>query len=291
MRRSVKRVMIGVAGVLGLTLVYGVAIEPRLILEEKRLQVALPGLSDAWAGAEVAVLTDLQVGMWLANEGMVERAVEQVVEEDPDAVLLPGDFVYSGSPEVLEQVVETVELLAPLIEGGTPIYAIMGNHDYKVGAVDELTAAFTAVGITVLSNEAALIPPPGGLGAPLYVVGVGPARPREADVAEALAGLPDNAARLVMMHNPTTFREFPARTAPFAVAGHTHCGQVALPGTPRWAYIGLTDQEALVADGFAPPDYGSAGNELFVSCGIGFSLLPVRINAPPQVVFLELAAG
>lgn len=291
MRRSVKRVMIGVAGVLGLTLAYGVAVEPRLILEEKRLEVALPGLGEAWTGAEVAVLADLQVGMWLANEGMVERAVDQVVEEDPDAVLLAGDFVYSGSPGALEQVVETIELLVPLIEGGTPIYAVMGNHDYKVGAVDELTVAFTAVGITVLRNEAALIPPPAGLGAPLYVVGVGPARPRAADVAEALADVPVDAPRLVMMHNPTTFPDFPARTAPFAVAGHTHCGQVALPGLPSWTYLGLSAEEALVADGFAPPEYGSAGNELFVSCGIGFSVLPMRINAPPQLVFLELATG
>lgn len=288
MKRVVKRTMAGLGVLLGLTLTYGVMVEPRLILEEKRLEAALPGLSEAWAGAEIAVLTDLQVGMWLANEGMVKRAVDRIVEEDPAVVLLAGDFVYSGSPEVLDQVEETLELLSPLMEGGTPIYAVMGNHDYKVGAVDELTVAFEAVGITVLSNEAALVPPSEELGAPLYVVGVGPPRPLATDVAEALADLPLDAPRLVMMHNPTTFPEFPAHTAPFAVAGHTHCGQVALPGTPTWSYLGLSEEEALVADGFAFEEYGSAGNELFVSCGIGFSLLPMRINAPPQLVFLEL---
>lgn len=288
MKRIVKRAMAGLGALLGLLLVYGAAVEPRLILDERHVEAALPGLGVEWAGEEVAVLTDLQIGMWLANEDMVERAVETIVEQDPAAVLLAGDYVYSESPDALEQVEKILELLSPLIEGGTPIYAIMGNHDYKVGAVDELTAAFTAVGITVLDNEAALVPPSEELGAPLYVVGVGPVRPLAADVAEALADVPEGAPRLVMMHNPTSFPEFPAGAAPFAVAGHTHCGQIALPGMPKWSYLGLSEEEASAADGFAPEDYGREGNELFVSCGVGFSLVPVRINAPPQVVFLEL---
>jgi predicted MPP superfamily phosphohydrolase len=75
------------------------------------------------------------------------------------------------------------------------------------------------------------------------------------------------------------------------VAGHTHCGQVALPGTPHWSYLGLTEEEALVADGWAPQGYGEPGNAMFVTCGIGFSVVPVRINAPPQVVVFDLTAG
>lgn len=259
-----------------------------MILDERRLKVALPGLAEPLEGAEIAVLADLQVGMWFANENMIRRVVDRVVEEEPAAVLLAGDFVYSESPVLAEQVEDVLELLSPLIDDGMPIYAVMGNHDYKVDAVEELTVAFEAVGITVLRNEAAALPFPDGAAEPLYVVGVGPARPGKAEVAQALAEVPADAPRLVMMHNPTIFADFPAHTAPFAVAGHTHCGQVALPGTPQWSYVGLSAEEALVADGFAPPEYGQPGNALFVTCGIGFSVVPVRINAPPQVVFLEL---
>lgn len=141
----------------------------------------------------------------------------------------------------------------------------------------------------VLRNEAAVIPSPEHDDEnPLYVVGLGPARPGLADPGRALTGVPEDAPRVVLMHNPTSFPELPARSAPIALAGHTHCGQIALPGTPRWSYLALTEEEALVADGFAPPGYGAPGNRLFVTCGIGFSLLPIRINAPPQVVFVEL---
>ena len=41
----------------------------------------------------------------------------------------------------------------------------------------------------------------------------------------------------------------------------------------------------------APEDYGAEGNRMFVTCGIGFSVIPARINAPPQVAFFELRPG
>ncbi|MCE0485839.1 hypothetical protein [Ornithinimicrobium sediminis] len=147
-----------------------------------------------------------------------------------------------------------------------------------------------SAGVTVLRNEAVPLPGPDGTAAEaqLHLVGVGPARPGLADVERALQNVPEDAARIVLMHNPTTFPDFPEGTAPLAVAGHTHCGQVSLPGTPDWSYLGLTEKEAMVADGFAPQGYGSAGNQLFVTCGIGFSLAPMRIGAPPQVVIFEL---
>ncbi len=122
-------------------------------------------------------------------------------------------------------------------------------------------------------------------------MGIGPETRGLADVDEALSTVPDDAPRVVLMHNPTVFDELPAGTAPLAVAGHTHCGQVTLPGTPRWAYLALTSEEKIVADGWAPEDHGAEGNSLFVTCGIGFSLAPVRINAPPQVAFFELQPG
>ncbi|MCF6506524.1 hypothetical protein E9549_03740 [Blastococcus sp. MG754426] len=112
-----------------------------------------------------------------------------------------------------------------------------------------------------------------------------------ADVEAALADVPDDAPRVVLTHDPTTFDELPAGTAPLTLAGHTHCGQIALPGTPRWSYLALTEDEAIVADGWAPAKYGADGNRMFVTCGIGFSTVPLRINAPPQVAFFELVPG
>ncbi|WP_116451852.1 metallophosphoesterase [Blastococcus litoris] len=289
MRRLLPRIGLALGTLLVLLLAYGVLIEPRVILDEEHAEVALPQLGDELAGTEVAVLSDLQLGMWFANHGMVERAVEATLEADPDVVLLGGDFVYSSDPTVQTQIDTLLELIGPLIDSGIPTYAVLGNHDYKVGAAEELTTALEDAGIPVLSNTA--VPVPGPVDDPaeqLHVVGIGPDLPNRVDVDAALADVPDTAPRVVLMHNPTVFDQLPAGTAPLALAGHTHCGQVALPGTPDWAYLALTSEERIVADGWAPEGYGAEGNRMFVTCGIGFSVAPIRINAAPQVAFFTL---
>ncbi len=290
MTRWLKRIGLAVAGFLVLLLVYGVLIEPRLILDEEHAEVTLPRLPDDLAGTEVAVLSDFQLGMWFANHGMVERAVQATVDAEPDIVLLGGDFVYSSDPGIQTQTDTLLDLLDPLLASGIPTYAVMGNHDYEADGAAELTTALEDAGVTVLRNAA--VPALGSGDDParqLYLVGIGPEVPNLVDVDAALADVPDGAPRVVLMHNPTVFDELPAGSAPLTVAGHTHCGQVALPGTPDWSYLGLTSEERVVADGWAPEGYGADGNRMFVTCGIGFSAFPMRINAPPQVAFFTLA--
>ncbi|SOC50057.1 hypothetical protein SAMN05660748_2796 [Blastococcus aggregatus] len=289
MRRLLLRIGLALGTLLALLLAYGVLIEPRLILDEVHAEVSLPHLGEELGGTEIAVLSDVQLGMWFANRGMVERAVETTVEAEPDVVLLGGDFVYSTDPTIETQIDTLLDLLEPLIESGIPTYAVLGNHDYKVDAADELTSALEGAGIPVLRNAAAPVPGPvDDPAAQLYVVGIGPDLPNRVDVDAALADVPDDAPRVVLMHNPTVFDRLPAGSAPLTVAGHTHCGQVALPGTPDWAYLALTSEERIVADGWAPEDHGAEGNRMFVTCGIGFSVVPLRINAPPQVAFFTL---
>jgi predicted MPP superfamily phosphohydrolase len=290
-KRWLERVAIGMGVTIVLLLVYGTAVEPRFILDEERWRVAVPELGEAWAETEVALVSDWQIGMWWSNEDMIERAVEEILAEEPDVILLAGDFVYSTEPDIPTQVENVLDLATPLIESGIPVYAVLGNHDYAVNAAEELTQALEDAGIPVLHNEALPVPSPAGTEERLYVVGLGPAVPDEVDIRAALRDVSDDAARVVLMHNPTVFDRLPADTAPLAVAGHTHCGQVALPGKPRWSYIALTQEEKVVADGWAPPHYGADGNRLYVTCGIGFSTFPIRLNAPPEVTFFELVPG
>ena len=290
--RLLARIALGLLALLLALIVYGTFVEPRFILDERRERAAIPNLPPDWEGAEVAVVADFQVGMWLGNTGMVERSVERIVEARPAAALLGGDFLYGTGDASREEIETVLDALRPLTEARIPTFAVLGNHDHKVGAAEEITRALEERGIPVLLNEAEPVPAPRptGDGEPLHVVGIGPVLPGLADPAEALDDLPADAPRVVLMHNPTAFAELPAGSAPLALAGHTHCGQIAIPGLPRWSWLELTSEEEVVADGFAPPHYGAAGNRLFVTCGIGFSVIPVRINAPPQVAFFELTS-
>jgi predicted MPP superfamily phosphohydrolase len=277
-------VALALLGALALLIAYGVLVEPRLWLDQERHRIAVPGLPADAPPVTVAAFSDLQVGMWLSNEDMIDDIVERVVEERPTAALIGGDYVIGTDPPPAEQIDRVVELLAPLTAAGIPTYAVLGNHDYEVDAADEVAEALEEIGIRVLRNTTATVPG----AAALRIVGIGPDRPDRDNVAAALDGIPADVPRVVLVHNPVTFPELPARSAPLAIAGHTHCGQVAIPGLAAGSWLELTSTERIVVDGWADDGYGAPGNRLFVTCGIGFSLVLMRIAAPPQVVFFEL---
>lgn len=119
------------------------------------------------------------------------------------------------------------------------------------------------------------------------MVGVGSHYANNEDPQRALAHIPDDAARIVLMHNPDSFAAFPAGTAPLALAGHTHGGQIRLPWASDWSWMGMLDNNEVHADGWIE-GYGNRDNKLYVNRGIGFSMIPVRLNAAPEVTLFTL---
>lgn len=290
-----KKALAAAAGALAALLLYGVAVEPHLVLDTQEHEATLPGLPPEWEGREIALLADFQVGMWWANTEMARRAVRQVADRRPAAVLLAGDFIYKPDADPRELVREMTEILRPLAEGGIPTYAVLGNHDWALNRKDGTRNALAArrvreglegAGIRVLENEAVPLAA-GGPGAPLYLAGIGSRWAGTARPAEALRGIPAGAARVLLMHNPDSFEEIPPGAAPLALAGHTHGGQVALPFLPAWSWLAITTGDEVHADGWAR-GYGARGNRLYVNRGIGFSTVPLRINCPPEVTYFTL---
>ncbi len=311
MKKFLKYSLIALTGVLLILLVWGVVIEPRLMdVEEERADI--PNLSAAWEGKRVALIADLQVGMWLDNTDTVRRIVERLIEERPAAVLIAGDFVYNPTEdepddteredfrEFREEIDEVTNLLRPLTQANIPTYAVLGNHDYGMPTVkyakNDLLArnvqeALQSIGIRVLDNEA--VPLNAGVSGGqsvdnnLYLLGVGSHVAGEDKPQVALAQVPSGAPRIAFMHNPDSFTEFPAGSAPLALAGHTHGGQFRVPFTPNWSWMALLSDEKIYADGWID-NYGQAGNRLYINRGIGFSVAPVRINCRPELTMFTL---
>lgn len=273
-----------------LLLVWGSLIEPRFLLDIEHFDAEIPNLPAEWDGQQVAFLADFQVGMWGDNDGMVEKAVEEILQTDPALVLIGGDFVYKPDSATVRK---AVGLVRPLGEAGVPTFAVLGNHDYSVAKeqdpvledvarylVDELEAA----GIQVLENEARAVPNR----APLQVVGIGSVWADRSQPDAALASVPAQLARIVFMHNPVAFRNFPRDAAPLTLAGHTHAGQVRLPLLPSESWLDIARPREVVADGWAADTIGAPGNRLYVNRGIGFSLVPVRIFCKPELTYFTL---
>jgi len=301
-------------------MLWGTGIEPRLT-DEVSVSARVPGLPDEWAGQRIALIADLQIGMWMANTDTVARIVRRIVEERPAALLIAGDFLYhpteeAGNPREARaeldaedrrasqrQIRNVVALLQPLTDAGIRTMAVLGNHDYAMRVpsavalpvvADDLTQALRAVGVIVLRNQAL---PLGDRdadrpsGARLYVAGLDAWFPRATDVAAALGQLPAQAPRVWLLHNPLSFRHLPAAAAPVAFGAHTHGGQIRLPFLPRWSWMSLVKESPVAADGWIEQGFGAPGNRLYVNRGIGFSVVPIRINCRPELTWVELRSG
>lgn len=118
-------------------------------------------------------------------------------------------------------------------------------------------------------------------GGPLWIAGVSDLYTRPADVGRALAAMPEGAPMIVLTHNPDVFVRVPARVL-LTLAGHTHGGQVNLP------IVGRLIVPSEYGERFAIAHVREDGRDLFVTAGIGTSILPVRFGVPPEISVLTV---
>jgi uncharacterized protein len=278
--------------------VYGMAVEPRFVVREDE-QAPVPQLPAAWEGKQIAVFADLQVGMWWANLDAARRLVDRVVEINPAAVLIAGDFVYDADDSVDPQMIQVLSIIQPLLDHKIPVYAVLGNHDYSLmneGSKKEsyvarhVRVALDRAGVHMMDNQVALLVLPGADSATspqLYLVGVGEKWAKADSIVSTLARVPQGAPRIVFMHDPDSFARAPDSEAPFAVAAHTHGMQLGIPYVSDWLWRHkFSDTGAGVAGWI--DHYGKPGNRLYVNRGVGFSIVPARVHAPPELTVFTL---
>ena len=282
-------------GALALVGIYGMGIEPRFLLDVQEETAPVAGLPGAWEGRRLAVLGDMQVGMWWGNGDLAAQAVRTAVAARPAAILMTGDFLYKVGRDPSSELEELARILRPIQGSGIPALAVLGNHDWGLLAREDTPDRETVVrlrdllaglGIRLLENEAVALRLGGEA---LWVAGIGSRWAGLDDAARALAGVPGDAPRVALMHHPDSFLELGAGQAPLAVAGHTHGGQVRLPGTPGWSWLTFRSDEEAHADGWIVDGFGRPGNRLYVNRGIGMSYLPLRINARPELTLFTVS--
>ena len=261
--------------------VWAFLIEPRLLVVR---QITIE--SAAWRGPPVrlGLISDTHVAAPHVDPARVARVVARVNAQHPDAVLLLGDYAGGHEPAATRAHPERSEILRGVtafkgLRARLGVYAVLGNHDWWYdGPATE--RALAAAGATVLENRAALVPRPEGV---FWIAGLADLDSFRAEPSypQALAGVPTTAPVVVMSHWPDPFAEAPDRVA-LTVAGHTHCGQVNLPVLGRLVHA----SRAARRWGCGP--YVDRGRHLFVTGGVGVSILPVRFRAPPEIVIVTL---
>jgi predicted MPP superfamily phosphohydrolase len=236
-----------------------------------------PG-SRALDGLRIAILADLHTGSPFNGIDKLGRIVAETNAAKPDLVLLAGDYVIKGvfggtfvTPE--EIATRLRDLRAPL-----GVFAVLGNHDWWFDAAN-VQNALHAAGIATLEDEAASIAGPRHF----WLVGVSDFWEGLHDVHRALSGVSDDAPVILFTHNPDVFPHVPPRVA-LTIAGHTHGGQVSLP------LLGRPIVPSRYGQRYAIGHVVEDGRHLFVSPGLGTSIVPVRFRVPPEISIVTLRA-
>ena len=236
-------------------------------LEVTRETIAVSGLPAALRGLRIGLLTDIHRSRWVSHDD-VRDAVAMVMAERPDLIVLGGDYVTWRDRQYVGP---SAEALAPL-SAPNGVFAILGNHDDD----HEMPAALAKNGVQVLKDARTHLVI-NGEGVDLAGIRYWTRRP--ADIAAVVRGA--SAPVFLLAHDPRRLTEAAALNIPLVLSGHTHGGQVVLPGLgpiaaqkfPVVAGIGRLQRTAM-----------------FVSRGVGTVYVPVRINCPPEVAVLTLRA-
>jgi predicted MPP superfamily phosphohydrolase len=206
---------------------------------------------------------------------VLTAACRALAAGQPDLILLGGDFVSLEARDIDQLVPELKALQAPL-----GCYAVLGNHDYWASA-GHIEARLRDAGFGLLTNRNIRLPPPFDS---VWLCGLDDhwqGRPDPGAAFERADGI-----RIVLMHSPSGLLDLEAYPFDLALCGHTHGGQIAFPsGRPVLLPHGPLSRR------YARGRFMVRGGTLIVTIGVGCSVLPVRVFAPPEVVICEVKAA
>lgn len=245
---------------------YSFYIEPNRLLVNN-INIKDPELK----GIKVVLIGDFHIKP--NQQKRLEKVVSLVNKQNADVVLSVGDYV-SGHEKNMTMPIENIVKELKNVKSKYGFYSVLGNHDWWLDGED-ITNELNKNGIKILknSNKKVCIN-----GKTIYIAGVEDLTTRTPDVYSALKAT--HKPTILLTHSPDIFYKVP-QDVNITLAGHVHGGQVRLP---------------LFGALIVPSKYGNKysqglvieeGKKMFVTKGIGNSILPVRFNCVPEIVVIE----
>jgi hypothetical protein len=279
-----KRIRVGLTAVLLFmagVVFWGFFVEPnRLVARHETIQI------DQWPrelnDLRIAVLSDIHAGGAFIDERKLRTIVERTNALQPEMIVILGDYISGDgrrhglkmTPEVFAPILK--ELHAPL-----GVYSVLGNHDWWYNG-RHVREALEQNGIKVLDDEVFKVE---ARGSSFWLVGLADLWTRPQRITETVAQVPENTTVIALTHNPDIFPNLPSRVQ-LLIAGHTHGAQVHLP---VFGYV--VEPSNRYGERYAHGHIYENGHHLFVTTGIGTSIIPVRFGVPPEIVLLTVKSG
>lgn len=259
-------------------MVWSVIIEPRWVVH-RSFDVTFK--HHQTLGLKVIVTADwhfTKQPLWrVMTHARAQTIIADINKAHPDIIVIAGDLIAEPrqKPVFASTVEEEIAQTLAHLKASKGVYAVLGNHDNWYNHA-RMKQALEQQHIQVLENAASY-----NNAAQLWIAGVGDAMTGHAKPANTVSQIPIHAPTLLMMHDPVSFTELPTLNS-ISVAGHTHGGQIYMP------WLG-----AIVSPSRAPRSWAYGWvkhhhNWMYVTSGLGVSILPVRFNMRPEWVELHI---
>lgn len=295
MKKLHKRILLALATIgllFALVGAYSYFIEPsRLVVHREDLRIK--NWNTKLNGFKIVSISDIHGGSNNVTEEKIRKLVEVTNAQNPDLIVLLGDYVSQQhfDRDQLKMPMATIADNLKGLEAKYGVFAVLGNHDGEYS--DEETAAeLRRVGCKVLDGEVAVIEKDGQK---LRILGlkdhlkIGSWKDFSDDAKKLLEQSEQSGDVIVLEHSPDIL---PVITGDLAIskdlklilAGHTHGGQVWFP---------------IIGSQIVPSSYGQKyafGHirendvDMFVTTGVGTSILPIRFLVPPEIAVLTIYA-
>lgn len=261
-----------VAGALAMTVAGNRAVRRGATL--RRVEIALPRLPESFDGFRIVQISDMHLGN-PSDEDDFRRIVAMTNDVRPDIVAITGDLL-DGRPR------DVVPMLRPMreLKAKHGVYYVTGNHEYYHGDVQAFIDGVADAGAIVLNDDFRIIEASEHRLAVCGVADIGAPQFRDdhrSDPARAAAGVPDDAFRLLLAHQPRSAIAAAAVGFDLMLAGHTHGGQF-------WPWTWIIGWFHPVAVGLGRVE----GMPVYVSRGTGTWGPPVRLGAPAELTEIVL---
>ncbi len=241
----------------------------------ERNDVYLPDLPAAFDGYTILHLSDLHA------DGLVDEGdgIMRIVETLPcDLAVLTGDFSFDGAGDHYELSLDALAPIVRTISAHDGIFGILGNHDLL-----EMLPALERMGVQMLLNDAARLRR--GT-AEIVLAGVDdPHYYKCHDLQKALYMVDSDQFVILLSHSPEIALEAASCGVDFYLCGHTHGGQICLPGgIPVFANTSCLRS-------YLSGSWNCGAMQGYTSRGTGFSLAAARLFCPPEITLHTLHSG
>jgi hypothetical protein len=240
-------------------------------IEEVHLSLSQPHPFDP--PLKVVQVSDIHSGLFMTPAQMRHYA-EAIRQLEPDLFVLTGDFIANSGTDLPPCIKEMAR-----VESRYGSFAVLGNHEHWYGEPEKIIAAFEGAGISILHNTHRVLETDRGS---IAIAGIDDLRVGRPNLGQALDGLNPALPTILLSHRPEIFPRAAARNIALTLSGHYHGGQITVRA------LGLSISLAHLLSPYPEGLYRLRNSHLYVNRGLGTTLTPVRVNAPPEITLFHL---